>query len=64
LKTYNGEAMFTAVELGESKVLFVLNGQIIREFVIKVVDLVNLNPKVEEVVYKNFDTEPFVNTVV
>ena len=64
LKTYNGEAMFTAIELGESTVLFVLNGAITRQFVIKVVDVVSLTPKVEEVVYKNFDTEPFVNTVV
>jgi hypothetical protein len=64
LKTYNGEAMFTAIELGESTVLFVLNGAITRQFVIKVIDVVSLTPKVEEVVYKNFDTEPFVNTVV
>jgi len=60
LKTYNGEALFTAVELGESTVLFVLNGQITREFVIKVVDVVSLNPKVEEIVYKDFTTEPFI----
>jgi hypothetical protein len=60
LKTYNGEAIFTAVELGESTVLFVFNGQITREFVIKVVDVVTLSPKVEEIVYKDFDVNPVV----
>jgi hypothetical protein len=60
LETFNGEALFTAVEEGESTVLFVLNGQITRQFVIKVVQLVSLTPKVEEVIYKDFDVTPVV----
>lgn len=60
LETFNGEAMFTALQLGESTVLFVLNGAITRQFVIKVVDVVNLNPKVQEIVYKEVNVDPIV----
>ena len=64
LETFNGEALFTALQLGTSTVLFVLNGAITRQFEVKVVDVVSLNPKVEEVVYKDVVQEPAVDPVV